>query len=481
MQIRPGLCRVLPAIAILCFLAWCYVAVRADFSWDDAEPEILSHAWLLANGHAIYKGIDAPPYNIAIYPPLYYWIVSLPMKLFGLSFLPAKLVSFLSCLLIGWGMVQIAGTYHRNRKTAVLAAFFLFMIPAFLYNSVRAHVQMLAVALSLWAFMFYVRNRKLGTLVLGPLLAVLALYTKQTMVAMPLAMVTCLALRNRRRLIPCAAACAIAGLVPLICLQRATHGFFLLDTFRLARLTYAPQNIPLVLIHHAGPIFLFIGVALATSWRRFRRGDWDPLDCYLAWTLIITVISLGRPGAHGQYVLELLVVTLLYLVCVADFPVMGARAALVSLQILFLFVYAPLFIFVEEGLFDRAANRAAPQIYSIIKAGSGPILSQQGSFALFGRGEIYLQLFHFMGLSRAGLWDQSALLRDIERKKFSWFISEFPLEEEPANNSDRERFTPEMLRALRGNYRRSGAVYPYYLYAPRPETGGVSSAEPASQ
>jgi hypothetical protein len=470
-HLRPWLCRALPAVAVLCFLAWCYVAVRADFSWDDAEPEVLSHAWLLANGEPIYKGITSPPYNIAIYPPLYYWIVALPMKWTGLSFLPAKLVSFLSALAIGWALASAAGACGKSRRAAVFAAFALFLIPAFLYNSVRAHVQMMAVALSVWSFVLLLRNRKPGTLVISGLLAVLAMYTKQTMVAVPLAAATWLALRDRRRLATYVAVCAVAGLAPLFWLQKATNGLFLLDTVRLAKLTYVPQNIPLIFIHHAGPIFLFIGLALAASWRRFRRGAWDPLDCYLTWVLVVTVVSLGRPGAHGQYVLELLVVTMLYLVCLFDFRAMSGRAPLVSLQILFLFLYAPLFVFVEEGMWDMAANRAAPKVYSTIKTGSGPILSQQGSFALFGRGEIYLQLFHFSRLWRAGLWDPSPLLREIENKKFSWFISEFPIEEEPKSESDYERFAPELLRTLRGNYRRVQTEYPYYLYAPK--AGGL--------
>jgi len=466
-QIRPGLCRALPAVAVLCFLAWCYVAVRADFSWDDAEPEILSHAWQVSNGQPIYKGITAPPYNIAIYPPLYYWTVALPMKWTGLNFLPAKVISFLSALAIGWALASAARAYGKTRQAAVLAAFFLFLIPAFLYNSVRAHVQMMAVALSVWSFVLLLRNRKPATLVLSGLLAVLAIYTKQTMVAVPLAVGTYLALRERRRLAVYVAVCAVAGLVPLFWLQKVTNGLFLLDTVRLAKLTYVPQQIPLIFIHHAGPIFLFIGFALVKSCRRIRCAAWDLLDCYLLWVLVVTVLSLGRPGAHGQYVLELLVVTMLYLVCFFELPAKNGRAPLVSLQILFLFLYAPLFIFVEEGTWDMAANRAAPKVYSIIKTGSGPILSQQGSFALFGRGKIYLQLFHFSGLWRAGIWDPSPLLREIEGKKFSWFISEFPIEEEPKSESDYERFAPELLRKLRQNYRRVQTVYPYYVYAPK--------------
>ena len=469
-RIRPALCRAVPAIAIVCFLAWCYVSIRSDFSWDDAEPEVLSHAWRMANGRTIYNGITAPPFNFAAYPPLYYWVLACLMKFSGLSFLPAKLLSFLSALSIGVAIVWLGRAYKKSKKAALLAACILFLIPAFLYNAVRAHVQMMAVALSIWSLVFFLRNRRVETLIISPLLAVLAFYTKQTQIALPLAMVTYLAFRNRRWLIPYAAAGGMACLIPLVWLQRTTHGLFLFDIVRLTKLSYSGQTIPLILIHHAGPISLFIALALLASWRRFRTKAWNEIDCYLVWTFLVTVISLGRPGAHGQYVLELLVVTLAYLVCIVDFPAIGKRSAWVSAQILILFIYAPLFVLVEEGRWDLAANRAAQKIYPIIKTTSGPIVSQQGSFALFGRGEIHIQLFHFAALSRAGLWDQSLFLREIENHTFSWVITEFPIEKNTLSNSDCERFTPEMLQSLRRNYQRNTAIYPYYLYVPRSDS-----------
>lgn len=468
-RLRPGLCRAVPVAAVLCVLGWCYVSVRANFSWDDAEPEILNYAWRLVNGKSIYNGIDSAPFEFAIYPPIYIWILAFLLKFSGLSFLPAKLITFLSAISIGWATVRIGRAYGKSLQTAIWASFLLFLFPAFLYNSVRAHVQMLAVAFSIWSLVLFLRNRKTETLILSPLLAALAIYTKQTQVALPLAVVTCLLIRDRRRLVPYAGLCGIFCIIPLIWLQKATNGFFLLDTVQLARLSYSFREIPLVFVHHAGPAFIFIGIASLALWRRIRDGNWDVLDCYLGWTFIVTLISLGRPGAHGQYVVELLVVTVLYLVCVTDLSAIRKQSAAIALQLIILLIYTPAFILIEEGRWDIAANKSSGRIYSIVKSGSGPILSQQGSFALFGRGEIYIQLFHFSMLSRAGLWDQSLLLRDIEKRKFSWVVTEFPIERDPSpGSSNWERFTPEMLNALRKNYEQTSLVEPYRLYAPRP-------------
>jgi hypothetical protein len=464
---RPLLCRWVPAVAIFCFLAWCYVFVRPDFSWDDAEPEILNQAWRLARGESIYRGITDPPFAFAAYPPVYFALTALLLKITGLSFLPAKLISFLAALSIGWAFVHLNRQWNKTTHGAIWATFFLFLIPAFLYNAARSHVQMMAVALSVWSLVFFLRNQWRDTVIISPLLAALAFYTKQTQVALPLAMMVYLAFKNRRRLIPYAATLATAGLLPFLWLQKTTNGYFFYDTVRLADLSYSALQILPIFLHHAGPILLFLSLAVLISWRRFRDGAWEPVDCYLGCVLATTLVSLGRIGAHGQYVLELLVVVLLFLLRTTDLPEIRGREALVSIQLLMLFSYTPAFIFLEEGLWDIPANRAATEIYPLLKGESGPILSQQGSFALFSRGEIYIQLFHFTALSRAGLWDQNRLLKEIDARKFSFVITEFAIEHPLPSEDDRERFTPEMLDALRKNYKQIKAAYPYHIYAPR--------------
>jgi hypothetical protein len=468
---QPLLSRWVPIAAVACFLAWCFISVRPNFAWDDSEPEILNLAWRMANGSSLYHGIDAPPFAFAPYPPVYFAATAALLKLTGLSYLPGKLLSFLAALAIGWAMVRLSRKWNQTAKAGLWSTFFLFLIPAFLYNSARCQVQMVAAAFSVWSFVFFIRNRWKETLVLSPLLAILAIYTKQTQIALPLAMIAYLAFRNRRWLFPYLSVLAIGGLIPFLWLQKITHGWFFIDIVRLAKLGYNAWDIAPVFISHAGPMVIFIGIAVSLLYRRFRNGTWEPVDCYLACALFMTLFTVGRVGAHGQYVLELLVVTLLFLIRTTGLPEIRGRAALVSIQILILLIYAPLFIVLEEGLWDMSANRAAAPIYSWLQNQSGPVLSQQNSFPLFSRGGIAIQLFHFTALSRAGLWDQSRFLNEINQRTFCCVITEFQIEEPKFSNAE-ERFTPEMLEAIRKNYRLYKAVYPYYLYARAPRIIG---------
>ncbi len=466
-RIQPRLTRMVPFVAAFCFLAWLLISVRSNFSWDDADPEVLNQAWRLAKGESIYRSIDLPPYTFAAYTPVYYALCAVLLKLTGLSFLPAKVISLLAALAIGWALVHVDRLWNKTGRGGLWSAFLLFLVPAFLYNSTRSNVQMLAVAFSIWSLVFFVRNRGKEAVLVSPLLAVLAFYTKQTQIALPLATVTYLAFKNRRRLVAYLIVLTGAGFIPFLWLQKITGGNFYLNTVRLAGLSYDIFQIPQILVHHAGPLLGFIALALFFLCKRLRRGTWEVLDCYLMCLLGTTIVSLGRVGAHGQYVLELLVVTVVYLLRSTGLPAIKGHDLLVSIQVLILLFYAPLFVFLEEGVWDVRANRAAPKIFPVLNARPGPILSQQNSFPLFSRGEIYIQLFHFTALSRAGLWDQNRLVNEIERRTFSFVITEFALEQPVVSDNARERFTPEMIDALRRNYRCLQAIRPYYLYVPR--------------
>jgi hypothetical protein len=250
------------------------------------------------------------------------------------------------------------------------------------------------------------------------------------------------------------------GGVALLVLELKTGGQFFRHTVALNALSYNIADIPLVLLHHAGPLVVFIAFTVVIVWRRLSTRTGDLLDLYFVTVVFLTVISAGRLGAHTQYVVELLVVTIL--VILRECPV---RNSLVLAQAAILVLYAPLYVLLEEGRQARASTASAERIYSLLETVPGPVLSQQSSFSLFSRGEIPIQLFHFSALSRQGLWDQSKLLREVEDENFSWVVTEFPLEGGEVSASDRERFTPELIEALSRHYRRSSAIGPYFIYS----------------
>jgi len=452
-----------PAAAMVCFVAWAFVAVRATHSWDDAEPEILNQAWRLSHGESIYRSIDEPPYVHTAYPPVYFGVVAILLKVTGLNYLPAKSVSLIAVLMIGWAISSIAKLWGREKRDAWWLLCLLLLLPAFFYNGTRAHVQMLAVAFSLISVAMFMKGGRTG-LVASGLAAVLAVYTKQTQIAAPMAIICWLAFRDGRRLATYLGTILLAALPPLLWLQWETRGYFLQHVFELNRLPYSITDIPLVTLHWAGPLFLLIAYSIRAVWTRVRRRDLDVVDLYFGMVFLITVITCGRLGAHSQYVVELAVATLL--VFLREWATEPWSNRFAQWQAILLLVYAPLFIFVEEGRFGIASNRVAGKVQTLLRSASGPVLSQQGSFPLFSHGEIPIQLFHFTALAREGKWDMNRLKTQVDERRFSWVVTEFPVENGQLTSDDLERFAPGVVNSLRANYLRAETLPPYFIYRP---------------
>ncbi|MFL6583482.1 MAG: glycosyltransferase family 39 protein [Chthoniobacterales bacterium] len=445
---------------------WGYVSLRSSFSSDDAEAEILNMAWRLCRGQSLYRGINTPPYVFALYPPAYYAATAFFLKFVGLSFLPAELISAASTLAVGAAVYLLARGYNASAREGLSIAALLFFVPAFLFNSLRCHPQMMATMFTLASLFFFLRGERFGRLVVSPLLAAFALYTKQTEVALPMAVAVFLVLRDRRALLAYLGVLVTAVLLPAALLDYCTGGSFLFDVISLAIPAYHARVILPQLYGLLGPIAILLCVVSYCTARRFGSRCWDVLDLYFVILLLITTVSLGRLGSDAQYVLQLVVVSF---VCLAreSAIIHGWQNMLLKLQFTALVAAAPWLIVHNKVLPQLTAIRSADTVYRALRKTDGPILSEKNSFPLFVNGEIYVQLFHFEALQRAGRWNEQPLLDRANESFFAAVVTEFPLDRTIEQRGDRMRFSPELVQALRSHYELALAAYPYYVYLPR--------------
>ncbi|MCW5981638.1 MAG: hypothetical protein KIT09_26375 [Bryobacteraceae bacterium] len=477
MPLRRRLERLVPIWFAVCFLCWALIYVSPRHSFDDADPEILNQAWRLANGKTIYPAIGNPPYVHNAYTPLYYLLVGEALRRTGLSYLPAAGVTLAASVAALAAFIELGRRWRGSWREGAWTGCLFFLVPAVLYNSVRTHPQMLAVALALWGLALASRNRFLPTAVLSPLFGALAIYTKHSVVALPLAIAAWLLFRNRRWLPAYLLTLGAAVTLPFLWLQKETGGNFWLDAVKFNAIGYSIRQIPLIMIHHAGPLFLFIGAAAAAAWRRLRPNAFDLADLYFFAAALTTIAACGRTGAHTQYVIEFCAAALALLLRTSGIRSMPGRNRLAAAQILVLLVYTPLYVALENGPFALESRRAAAAILPLVSGSRGPIISQQGGFALFGSGEIYIQLGHFVNLSRAGLWDRNKIVLDIDNRQAEWVITQFDVNSGALTDDDRERFTPDIIEAIRRDYRLEKVVAPYYLYRPRGEAAARQRAD----
>lgn len=461
-------------MAVVLAALWCAVVLHSDFSEDDAEPEILNQAWRWLHHEPLYRGTEQPPYVFAAYPPIYYVVVGSLLRLSGLSYLPAQVVSLLSA---GAILVCLYLFSRRNAESESWPLALLFLTPAFFISAFRCHPQMFATACTIWSAYLFVSARPPLSLILSPLLAALAIYTKQSQIALPLAAMGYLALTSYKRLLIYTSVFGLATGIPFVWLQWTTHGYFFYDIVTLAALQYSFAQIPLWLYKLLGPLVVFLIWACLRATRTLLSRTWGFLDVYFTIVVVLSVVSIGRVGSDSQYVLELVVLIFLYLQPIFFRPASGFQRFAVATQLVVLILGAPWFIGKRVPREVRAYH-GWQEVAPDLSHSRGVILSQRNTMPLFVNGSIYVQLFHFMALSRKGMWNQQLLVKDVEGHLFGRVVTKFPVGTGGRNDADQERFTPELIAALRSNYRLDRIVDIYYVY--RPNEDAVTVPAPAS-
>jgi len=163
-------------------------------------------------------------------------------------------------------------------------------------------------------------------------------------------------------------------------------------------------------------------------------------------------------------VLELLVATLLYLLRTTG-CLRYCKEALVSIQIIFSPATRRSLSFFKKAI-DIPANNAATQIYPLLRGQSGPVLSQQGSFALFA-GEKFHSALSLHRVVASGDVGSKSIIEGDRRKNLFLRHHRIPNLQSISSGDAQNGYTGD-AGALRKNYRLDRAVNPYYLYVPGP-------------
>jgi len=108
---------------------------------------------------------------------------------------------------------------------------------------------------------------------------------------------------------------------------------------------------------------------------------------------------------------------------------------------------------------------AAAQVERLVRGTPGDVLGEEMSFTVTTGHRIFLQPFEFTQLAEEGRWDQRPLLAAIRSGQFSLVVLRFPAGQDPGWH--RERFTPQMLEAIRERYRLQQVIGTYFVYVPK--------------
>jgi hypothetical protein len=488
------------------YLQDAWAAVRYPFELDYGEGIVWQQA-LLIPGARMYGDITRYPFIVFHYPPLYHLTVRAAIGLGGDGLLAGRTISLLSTL--ATGALAAALTHdivrpHVSRGIALTAAAVAGLV-LFLYWPVAIwsplmRVDMLATALSFLGIWLAGRAfRRPGWLYLAVLSFVLAVYTKQTCIAAPGAVLLVGLGVDRRHTLKAYGCGLLIGLAALAVLTWASDGGFLrhILVYNLNRYSLRAAG-ALVLEEWPQSLFLILALGgLAAGWKAPARPPGSPpaesllqrvrldatarsmavLTLYL---LISTVMitTLGKSGAKLNYLIEwmclwsvltgiLVAATLARVVSAtgrwAAPPGHDKRVALALLLPAALMVAIRLMPTPRYDVDRKPGHvRQLETLVAEISDARGPVLSDDMVLLLRAGKGVPWEPAIFAELASTGRWDEHLITSMIADRAFAFILTRG----QPGTELYDARYTPAVTQAIQQAYPRTGQMAGRTLHLP---------------
>jgi hypothetical protein len=477
------LCFILLIIGAFAAIAYQVEAIRFRYPLDYGEAPLVNQAMQINAGQSIYYAkINQAPFTIANYPPIYVLLLSIFEKAFGPGFWYGRLISVLSA----WGsatlIVLITYSHSKNMLMALITGLLFINLPYVVGWSTLARIDHLALFFALLGLFFIIKrptSEKIldHTLILGALFLIFAIYTRQSYaLAAPLGGFLYLLHKNWKRALALTGLVAGGVLLIFFSINVLTDGGFFfnivtanVNPFDLARVVHNFRNF------FASTPTLFILAALGLI-LIFNRIDGWPLLTGFALGAFLSAITIGKIGSNINYFLEfsaslcLLVgfgLIVLYQHARKLLPLILLCTSLIFLSWQVIEVIREVQLETKNALRDRI--QAQDDLLTMEKLVRNhldePILADEfmGMLTINDK-SLYLQPFEITQLALAGLFNQKILIEQIEQEEFSLILLQ---EGSWWVNVVQERWTPEMLEAIHGNYRITAKLENTNVYRPK--------------
>jgi hypothetical protein len=486
-------------VSVLIIFLLGMMSILHEFPLDYGEAPLLDQAIRLSNGENIYRSdISTPPFTISNYPPLYILALAPFVKLFGPSFLAGRLISLLCTFASAYFIALIIYFTHDKDRLAAFASGTLFLTFPFVVQWSALHrVDMFALALSTAALYILVRFPAKRTAIVGSaVLLVGAIFTRQSYgLAAPFAAFVWLWSIEKRKAIQLAGIVAGISILLFLLLNTLTSGGFYynivsanVNIFKFETVKRTAEDIV-----EMAPVLLVFGFTfLIFAFRRIK--SWALIGPYLVGSTL-SAMTIGKIGSNVNYLMEfsagISLASGAFIAWSVDWAAKRNRnlgsnknqkeegtdskpeksprffrsviLVLLSLQVGWL-IHDSLTGPVEGRKWSIQPEADHYQLSHAVEFSDDPILADEfmGILTLQGR-PLYLQPFEVTQLSQAGLWDQTPLLESISNREFPLImIHHFRLW--PVYQ---ERWTTEMLGAIKENYQADDFYAETIIFRPR--------------
>lgn len=471
-------------VAVLGILGHFILLLWAQNGFTGGEAVVAAHAMMLVHDGTLYYDLNHYPYTVAPYTPLFYLIDAGVQQLGLPAYTAGRLISFLALLgifVLSWYIVLL---YTRDLYSASMSALLCASSALLVLWGTVGQVDVLAVFWAMTAFYLYSRYAILGesTLIWAAVCAVLAFFTKQTMLACPAAICLLLWFTNRKAAVQFGCGCLAVVLIVAVSLNTVLEGRFLADTVR-ANLN--PFSVKKLLQHlqfaalTAGPLAI---VAVFGARKAIRKCGGAPF-VYLGLAALAFLATAPKIGSDLNYQLEF---TILLVLCASlslyatDFfrlSFVRSKTSITLLQLplgVFLVVnYCTTGSVLLMRYVSEQQTRTEVAALQSSLADGGRVLSADYNASVRLRGRLDVEMAFYHLLVDAGLVDPKPLQRDLAASAFSTVLlledvrnHEAPLDIEisslPATQLDEIRTRYTMVKHVSGP-----ALNGVYVYKPR--------------
>jgi hypothetical protein len=444
----------------------CIFAVQYPYGLDYAEGLIWEHMRLFDSGRA-YAPIDGSRAILFPYPPVYYLVVDAMGWLTGLDGLAAgRAVSMVALLLTGvvGGAIVYRIAAASTPKSAGLipaggACLILLSTWPVLAWAPLMRVDMLALCFSLSGVYFsMVALDRPRWVVAASVCFLLAVFTKQILIAAPAASFLVLLLLRPKTGLAGISICLVAGLALLAALGWWTDGGAIRHLFAGNVSRIIPSNlgaIGILIATHS----VYVGIAaftlrgrisaISAHWR--GRGAWADFRARLsadrgsAMSLVLIIyfalatpmlLTIVKAGATMNYLLEWTNIVAIF--CglslsgaarmfgrSASAPVAAKGSSGAAIVVSALAVQSLLLPNANiEGEYAPPSEAELRPLSRMVQSATKPIVSDDMAILVRNGKELYIEPALIGEGSRMGFFDQRPLLKDIQAGKFSFFITD---------------------------------------------------------
>jgi len=460
--------------------------------FDYVEGVIFNQIEMARQGKEIYSPISEAPYMIVNYPPVYRYAVLLLDNFTDDLLMAGRLVSFistiLSALLIS-GIIHhmLAGKYDKQTRILSEIAGSLIYLNIFYpqHWGMTMRVDMLAVAFALAGLYCFLRiqneNKKL---VLAAMFFILAAFTKQSIIAyVGGCFVACL-FTNRRLAFKLFMFMLIPSAIILCAEIVATNGEFWFHHVTANKNSYSIQealsNVAVYVVMLYYIIFVMsVGFVYAQikDYVQKRRDDCKNsmgknispnflLSC--CWILsFVMIFSIGKIGANTNYYLEFFaLVSIIVSIQIAKMINEISLWRVVLIAIIFCSILLGYYYNPQPPEKDKVYTES---MLHDISSASGEIISEDMVLLTRAGRYIYFQPYIMKQLLIQGIWDQSPVVQAIKSKKVARIILKNDINSLPERDSPQilNRFTPEVVEAIRENYKLKTQSEKIFIYEPK--------------